>query len=101
MSVTVLADNGLPGLDRVPIWFNDPVNYWGPEGLVVRIREHLIFTGLVLLIAIAIALPVGLLIGHTGRGVVVVAGIANALRAVPTLGFVLLLYVWLSPKIHT
>jgi osmoprotectant transport system permease protein len=46
-------------------------------------------------------LPMGLLIGHTGRGVVLVAGVANSLRAIPTLGFVLLLYVWLSPKIHS
>jgi osmoprotectant transport system permease protein len=96
---TVLADNGLPGLDRVPVWFNDPSNYWGPDGLVVRIREHLIFSVVILVVAILIALPLGLLIGHTGRGVVLVAGVANGLRAIPTLGFVLLLYVWLSPGI--
>jgi osmoprotectant transport system permease protein len=95
----VLSDNGLPGFDRVPIWFNDPSNYWGPDGLVVRIREHLIFTVVIVVIAIVIALPIGLLIGHTGRGVVLVAGLANGLRAIPTLGFVLLLYVWLSPGI--
>ena len=86
MITRVLADNGLPGLDRVPVWFNDPSNYWGPDGLVVRIREHLIFSAVILLIAILIALPLGLLIGHTGRGVVLVAGLANALRAIPTLG---------------
>jgi osmoprotectant transport system permease protein len=98
---TILAsDNGLPGLDRVPIWLNDPANYWGPFGLVVRIREHLIYTGIILIIAMLIALPIGLLIGHTGRGVVVVVGLANGLRAVPTLGFVILFFIWLSPKIH-
>ena len=96
-----LADNGLPGLDRVPVWLNDPANWSGPDGLIVRIREHLTYTVLVVLVAILIALPLGLLIGHTGRGVVLLAGVANGLRAVPTLGFVLLLYVWLSPKIHS
>ncbi len=95
-----LAGSGLPGLDRVPIWFNDPANWWGPDGLVVRIREHLVYTGIILFIAILIALPLGLLIGHTGRGVVLVAGLANGLRAVPTLGFVILLVTIISPKIH-
>jgi osmoprotectant transport system permease protein len=98
---SVLADSGLPGLDRVPIWLNDPSNWTGPDGLVVRIREHLAYTALIVLVAALIALPIGLLIGHTGRGVVLVAGVANGLRAVPTFGFVLLLYVWLSPKIHS
>jgi osmoprotectant transport system permease protein len=99
-AVELLAsDNGIPGLDRVPLWFNDPSNYWGPDGLLVRIRDHFVLTVVIVVIAMLIALPIGLLIGHTGRGVVAVAGVANALRAIPTLGFVLLLYVWLSPKI--
>jgi osmoprotectant transport system permease protein len=97
----ILADNGLPGLDHVPLWFNDPANWSGPDGLVARIREHLTYSAVILVLAILVALPLGLFIGHTGRGVVLVAGVANGLRAVPTLGFVLLLYVWLSPKIHS
>jgi osmoprotectant transport system permease protein len=95
------AGNGLPGLDRVPIWFNDPQNWWGESGLLVRIREHLLYTLVIVVVAMLIALPLGLLIGHSGRGVVVVVGVANGLRAVPTLGFVILLVTWLSPKIHT
>jgi osmoprotectant transport system permease protein len=101
MSGLAAGDNGLPGLDRVPIWFNDPANWWGPDGLVVRIREHLVYTALIVAVAVLIALPIGLLIGHTGRGVVAFVGLANGLRAVPTLGLVILLFVWLSPKIHT
>jgi len=101
MSGRVLADSGLPGLDRVGIWFNDPQNWWGPFGLVVRIREHLIYTGIIMILAIAIALPLGLVVGHTGRGVFLVVGLANGLRAVPTLGFVVLLFIWLSSAITT
>jgi osmoprotectant transport system permease protein len=100
--MTYLASgNGLPGLGRVPVWLNDPANWWGPDGLVARIREHLLYSALILVVAILIALPLGLLIGHTGRGVVLVVGLANGLRAVPTLGLVILLSVWLSPKIHS
>jgi osmoprotectant transport system permease protein len=101
VSRILAADNGLPGLDRVPKWFNDPENWWGPDGLVIRIREHLTYTAIILVIAILIALPLGLLIGHTGRGVFLVVGIANGVRAVPTLGLLILLVTWLQPKIHS
>jgi osmoprotectant transport system permease protein len=94
-----LADDNL-NFDRVGVWFNDPSNWRGDNGLLIRIREHLVYTGVAVLVALLIALPLGLLIGHTGRGVVLVAGLANGLRAVPTLGFVVLLVVWISPKIH-
>jgi osmoprotectant transport system permease protein len=100
MTGILATGNGLPALDRVPIWFNDPQNWWGPFGLMARIREHLLYTALIVVIAILIALPIGLLVGHTGRGVVGVVGVANGLRAVPTLGLVILLATWLSPKIH-
>ena len=98
--MSLLADsNNLPGLDRVPIWLNDPANWWGPNGLVARLVEHLALTVVVVVIATLIALPAGLIIGHTNRGVVMVAGLTNGLRAVPTLGLVILLIVWLSPKL--
>jgi osmoprotectant transport system permease protein len=101
MSGGLLADAGLPGISRVGVWFNDPQNWWGPFGLLVRIREHLIYTGIILVIAVLIALPVGLIVGHTGRGVFFVVGLANGLRAVPTLGFVVLLYILFSSSITT
>ncbi len=95
-----LADNGL-NFGRVGIWLNDPANWTGPNGLLVHLREHIYYTLIAVIIATLIALPIGLLVGHTGRGVVLVAGAANGLRAVPTLGFVVLLVVWLSPEIHS
>ena len=95
-----LADAGdLPGLGRVGVWLNDPANWRGPDGLLIHLREHLVYTLAAVLVALLIALPLGLLVGHTGRGVVLVVGLANGLRAIPTLGFVVLLVVWISPKI--
>ena len=42
----ILADSsGLPGLNSVGVWLNDPDNWWGPNGLVIRLREHVIYTG--------------------------------------------------------
>jgi osmoprotectant transport system permease protein len=100
MSARLLATgNGLPGLDRVAIWFNDPSNWWGPGGLLARIREHLLYTAVIVVIAVLIALPLGLLIGHTGRGVVLIGGLANGLRAIPAFGLLIFLVVLLSAKI--
>jgi osmoprotectant transport system permease protein len=65
------------------------------EGFPQRILEHLGYTGLALAIALVIAFPVGLLIGHTGRGSFLAINAGNAGRALPTLG-VLLLVVTLS-----
>jgi osmoprotectant transport system permease protein len=101
MNSVLASNNGLPGLDRVPIWLNDPANWLGPHGLLVRIREHLTYTGIAVLVALLIALPLGLIIGHTGRGVVLVAGLANGLRAVPVLGLLILLVVLISPRLHS
>lgn len=99
--MTTLADGNTLNFDRVGVWLNDPANWTGDNGLLKRLQEHVAYTLVAVLIAVAIALPLGLLIGHTGRGVLIVVGLANGLRAVPTLGFVVLLVVWISPKIHS
>jgi osmoprotectant transport system permease protein len=99
--VSLAAGSDLPGLDRVPLWLNDPANWWGPDGLLARVREHLTYTAAAVLIALLIALPLGLFVGHTGRGQFLIAGLANGLRAVPTLGFVVFLVVAISPHIHS
>jgi osmoprotectant transport system permease protein len=99
--VAFAAGSDLPGLDRVPLWLNDPDNWWGPNGLLARVREHLTYTAAAVIIALLIALPLGLFVGHTGRGQFLIAGLANGLRAVPTLGFVVFLVVAISPHIHS
>ena len=67
-------------------WLADPEHWSGSSGIAARLLEHLQYSGLVLVIAAAIAVPVGLYIGHTGRGRVVAVAVAGALRALPTLG---------------
>ena len=67
-------------------------SHWsGPEGVPARVVEHLEYTFLALVFVCLIALPLGLFVGHTGRGSVAIAGTANALRALPDFG--LLVYV--------
>ncbi len=69
----------------------DPARWAGGQGIPVRLVEHLGYTALTLLIALVIAVPVGAWIGHTGRGGVLVVGLANGLRALPTLGLLVLI----------
>lgn len=71
-------------------WLTDPTHWSGSDGIATRLLEHLQYSGLVLVIAAAIAVPVGLFIGHTGHGRVVAVAFAGALRALPTLGLLVL-----------
>jgi osmoprotectant transport system permease protein len=69
----------------------DPENWVGAQGIPARLVEHIGYTALTLLIAVVIAVPLGAYIGHTGRGGFVVVGLANGLRALPTLGLLVLI----------
>jgi len=67
-------------------WLTTSAHWQGGTGVPARLGEHLEYTGLTMLIAMVIAIPIGIVVGHTGRGGFVVVGIANGLRALPTLG---------------
>lgn len=65
-------------------------NWGGNAGLGARIGEHLEYTVVAVAVSALIAVPIGMVIGHTGRGTVLVVTGVNALRALPTLGVLLL-----------
>jgi osmoprotectant transport system permease protein len=65
--------------------------HWGGNaGLAARIGEHLQYTAIAVIVSALIAIPIGMIIGHTGRGTFLVVTGVNALRALPTLGVLLL-----------
>ena len=64
-------------------------NWTGPVGIAARILEHLEYTVLAVAASALVAIPVGLIIGHTGRGTLLVVGAVNGLRSLPTLGVLL------------
>lgn len=76
-------------------WLIDPGNWSGTDGIISRTLSHLWYSGVSLLIAIAIAVPLGLLIGHKNRGRIIVSS-ANAARALPTLGLLYLIALWIG-----
>lgn len=72
------------------LWLVDPVNWQGSGSIPVRIGEHLFYTALAMVAAALIAIPLGWLIGHTGRGRELAVGISGAARALPTFGLLFL-----------
>ncbi|MCI9888210.1 ABC transporter permease [Micrococcales bacterium 31B] len=68
-----------------------PAEWQGAAGIGARVLEHLGYSALALLIAAVIALPLGFIVGHTGRGQVVIVGFVNVLRSLPTFGLMLLI----------
>jgi osmoprotectant transport system permease protein len=63
----------------------------GPDGMPTRLLQHVEYTLVALVIAAAIALPVGLFIGHTNRGAILAINIGNAGRSLPTFGLLTLM----------
>jgi osmoprotectant transport system permease protein len=80
-------------------WLKDPAHWSGDDGIPNRLVEHLWYSGLSLFLAALIAIPVGLAIGHTGRGRLLVVNLAGAARAIPSLGLLYLMVLWLFPKL--
>ena len=84
-------------LGEVAAWFASPATWSGRDGIPVRLWEHLWISGVSLAAAIGIGLPLGLVIGHTGKGARAVVAIANIGRAVPSLGLMGLAFIVLLP----
>jgi osmoprotectant transport system permease protein len=80
-------------VNEVIAWLTDPAQWSGPDGIPVRTLQHLGYSLLATAIAAAIALPIGVLIGHTGRGAVFAVNLTNLGRAIPTLGIIILVFI--------
>jgi osmoprotectant transport system permease protein len=77
-------------------WVTESANWHGSGSIPQQILAHLGYSALPLLIAALIGIPAGVAIGHTGRGSVAVVNLANSWRAIPTLGLLTLLAVYLG-----
>lgn len=77
-------------------WLTDPAH---AADIGRRLLEHLEYTLVAVLVAAIIAVPLGLWIGHTGRGKVLVVTLAGAARAIPTLGLLYFVVLFLGPRL--
>lgn len=77
-------------------WLTAPEQWAGPNGIPIRLAQHIAITLVVVIVSSAIALPIGVLIGHFRRGAGVVGAITGGARAIPTLGLLTLFALWLG-----
>lgn len=82
----------MEGLHEVVEWFAAAEQWEGSNSIPVRLWEHVSLSAVSIAAGVAIALPVGLYIGHTGRAARTVIAIANIGRAVPSLGWLGMVY---------
>lgn len=71
-------------------YISQPANWSGTDGIVDLLLQHLYYTAIAVGVAAVLAIPLGILIGHTGRGSFLVIGASNAARAIPSLGLLVL-----------
>src|SRR3954470_1630558 len=83
-------------------WLTDPTHWQSTAfdtGIWDQLLAHIAFTLIALAISLVIALPLGLWIGHTGKATWLVSA-TNALRALPTVGVLVLLVVIIAPHFY-
>ena len=67
------------------LYLNDPFNWTSSRGILFLAGQHLRIAGLALLLALVVAVPPAIWLGHTGRAGGFLLGLSNVSRAVPTL----------------
>ena len=72
-------------------WFTDPANWTGYNGIPVRTWEQIEISFWAMVIALAIAMPIALVLGHQRRGIFLATNVGNIGRAIPTLGVLTIL----------
>lgn len=88
-----LHGGGVDTLSLIWQWFVDPVHWQGTNGLPHRVIQHVYYVVVSTVAAAAIALPVGIGLGHLGRGGLVAINISNIGRAVPSFGLIILMFL--------
>lgn len=72
-------------------WLTDPANWTGPNGIPARTWQQVVMSMIAMAIALVVALPIGLTLGHLRKGVLLTTNISNVGRAVPTLAVLIIL----------
>ena len=71
-------------------WFTTAEHWRGDFGVPHRLTEHALMSTAAVVAAVVIGLPVGIWLGHRGRGGAVAINLANVGRAVPSLAILAL-----------
>jgi osmoprotectant transport system permease protein len=77
-------------LGRVVDWFTTASHWQGTDGIPHRVFEHMTMSLFAVLAAIVVALPFALWLGHIGKGGYAAISLANAGRAIPSFGLLVI-----------
>jgi osmoprotectant transport system permease protein len=78
-------------IQQAVTWLNDPLNWTGPAGVLHRLGEHLWISAAAVAIGCLVAWPVGVWLGHVGRGGGAVVVLSNLTLAIPVLALLTIL----------
>ncbi|MEH1127026.1 ABC transporter permease [Micromonospora sp. CPCC 206061] len=78
-------------IQQAVTWLNDPLNWTNPGGVLDRLGEHLWISAAAVALGCLVAWPLGLWLGHLGRGGGVVVMISNVTLAIPTIALLTIL----------
>jgi osmoprotectant transport system permease protein len=70
-------------------WLTTAAHWHGDAGIPHRLAQHVALSAGATLIALLIALPIGVGLGHTGRGGQLAINVSNVGRALPSFGVLL------------
>jgi osmoprotectant transport system permease protein len=79
-------------LSQVVKWFADGSHWTGDAGVPHRMIQHVEVSILAVLAALIVAVPVGMLVGHTRRGEFFAISVGNLGRALPTFGILAIIF---------
>ena len=77
-------------LREVVVWFRDPAQWRGEDGIPALALEHLEIALLATVLAAVVALPLGVYLAHRRRAEFLAAVIVNVGRAVPSFGVIVI-----------
>jgi osmoprotectant transport system permease protein len=78
-------------VEQAIAWLNDPLNWTNPNGIIDRLIEHLQISAAAVLLGCLIAWPLGIWLGHSGRGGGAIVVLSNVTLAIPTLALLTIL----------
>ena len=73
-------------------WLTDPAHWQGPDGIPIRLAQHVQLSAESVAIGALIALPIGIGLGHFGRFGNLAINISNVGRAVPSFAILVIAF---------
>ncbi|WP_432984848.1 ABC transporter permease [Dactylosporangium sp. CA-233914] len=73
------------------VWFNDPLNWTNPGGILERLGEHIEISVAAVLLGCVVAWPLGITLGRRGAAAGVIVLLSNLTQAIPVIALLTIL----------